>query len=419
MPIIGILYFIAYLDRNNVGFVATNLRHDIGLTAAEFGLGAGLFFIGYVLFEIPSNAGMHKWGARRWLSRILISWGILATALAAVNGAWSFYCLRFLLGAAEAGFFPAILYYFTLWFPERYRSQILGLFVLTQPVTNAIGAPLSGMILDMNGVLGLHGWQWLFLIEGLPAIILGLLVPILLTDRPASAIWLPKSERDWLLSTLEKEGRAKQVSAKGETTFLSGLKDPRFLVYAGLNFGMVFGIYGLGLWLPTIVGQMFGFKGFWARSVVSIPYFVAALAVYPWSRRAAHTGRAAWHASVSLLTGAVGLIGAGMLLKLSPVLSTMFLCAATAGIYSAIAPFLSMPSNVLAGAGAAAGLAVTNSLGNVGGFVSSYVVGLLKDWTGADQAGLYLMAGCLAITGGAVYWYARNRPEGNLLCPKF
>jgi MFS transporter, ACS family, tartrate transporter len=417
MPVIGVLYFVAYLDRNNVGFAATDLSRDIGLTASSFGLGAGLFFIGYVLLEVPSNAGMYKWGARRWLSRILISWGVFAAALAATNSTWSFYLIRFLLGAAEAGFFPAILYYFTLWFPEHYRLRILGLFVLAQPLTNAIGAPLSGSILNMNGILGLHGWQWLFIIEGLPAIILGLFVPILLTDRPASARWLPESERDWLLYTLEKEARTKQVSARGEGTFLSGLKDRRFLVYAGLNFGMVFGIYGLGLWLPTIVGAMFGLRGMGASSVISIPYVVAAMAVYPWSWRAAHTGRVAWHASVSLVTGALGLLGAGLLLRISPVLSMMFLCAAAVGIYSAIAPFLSMPSNILTGAAAAAGLAVTNSLGNLGGFLSPYIVGLLKDWTGNDRAGLLVLAACLAITGCTVYCYARNRPEGNLVRP--
>ena len=271
----------------------------------------------------------------------------------------------------------------------------------------------------MNGILGLHGWQWLFIIEGLPAIILGLFVPLLLTDRPASARWLPESERNWLLDTLEKEARTKRgLGKEGRVPSLSGLKDGRFPGLCRTEFlGMVFGICGLGLWLPTIVGAMFGLRGMGASSVISIPYVVAAMVVYPWSRRAAHTGRVAWHASVSLVTGALGLLGAGLLLRISPVLSMMFLCTAAVGIYSAIAPFLSMPSNVLTGAAAAAGLAVTNSLGNLGGFLSPYIVGLLKDWTGNDRAGLLVLAGCLAITGCTVYCYARNRPEGNLIRP--
>jgi MFS transporter, ACS family, tartrate transporter len=331
-----------------------------------------------------------------------------------VNSAWSFNLVRFLLGAAEAGFFPAILYYFTLWFPERERSQILGIFVLAQPLANAIGAPVSGFVLNMDGILGLHGWQWLFIVEGLPAIILGILAPVLLTDRPDSAAWLPKNERKWLLDTLADEVRLKQGESARDGTFLSGLKDRRFLVYAALNFGMVCGIYGLGLWLPTIVKAMSGFNSLGTGLLVSLPYIVAALVVYPWSRRAARTGRVAWHASVSMLVATIGLLGAGLLLKVSPILSMVFLCLAAAGIFSAIAPFLSMPSNLVTGAAAAAGLAVTNSLGNVGGFVSPYVVGLLNDWTGGDRAGLLFLAGCLAITGFTVYAYARNRPEGNL-----
>ena len=412
IPVIMLLYFVAYLDRSNVGFAAAGLRRDAGLSASGFGFGAGLFFIGYFLLEVPSNAGMHRYGARRWMARILVSWGICATALALVRGPRTFDLIRFLLGAAEAGFSPAVLYYFTLWFPERERSRALGMFVLTQPIANAIGAPVSGLLLTMDGVLGLHGWQWLFIIEGLPAIVLGLLAPLLLTDRPSSAAWLPADERAWLTRTLERETRG--ADGDREPGFLAGLRDRRFLVYASLNFGLVCGVYGLSVWLPTIVHALAGSTSLGTGLLVLIPYTVAAVATFLWSRRAARTGRIAWHASVGLAAASAGLAGAGLSLAVSPALSMMLLCVAASGVYASIAPLLSMPSAVLAGAGAAAGLAVMNSIGNLGGFVSPYAVGLLKDWTGGDRAGLLFLSACLAVTSACIHAYARDRPEGRL-----
>ena len=411
LPVVLLLYFVAYLDRNNVGFAATGLRHDVKLSAAAFGFGAGLFFIGYFLFEIPSNAFMHRFGARRWIARIMISWGVCATALALVRNAWSFDLVRFLLGAAEAGFSPAILYYFTLWFPERERAKALGLFVLAQPVANAIGAPISGLLLTLDGRLGLHGWQWLFIAEGLPAIVLGLLAPLLLTDRPASAAWLPDDEREWLTTTLQAEAAAKGTSEGG---YLAGLKDSRFAVYAALNFGLVCGVYGLSVWLPTIVRTLAGSTALGTGFLVLIPYTVAALFTYGWSRRAARTGLIAGHASVSLLAASLGLLGAGLTLAISPVVSMAFLCVAAAGRSGASAPLLARPAAVLTGAGAAAGLALMNAVGNLGGFVAPYAVGLLKDWSGENRPGLLLLAACLAITGVGVYAYANRRPEGRL-----
>ena len=410
MPLIVLLYFIAYLDRNNVGFAKLGMQGDVGLTEAAYGLGAGIFFLGYALLEIPSNGGMYRYGARKWIARILISWGIFATAMFLVNGEATFYVIRFLLGAAEAGFFPAILFYLTLWFPAAQRVTVLGIFILAQPISNALGAPVSGMLLGLEGVAGLHGWQWLYIIEGIPAIVLGIITPFVMTDRPEHAKWLKPEERQWLASTMNAELAHKQKA--GNHNFLAGLKDPRTIAYSALYFGLVCGIYGLGLWLPTIVKALGTFDSTQVGFIVFIPYAIAAVFVYFWSKRSDRTGNRAWHASMSMVLAAVGLLGAGFLLPVNAVLAMVFLTLAAMGIYSAIAPFLAMPSAALTGAAAAAGLAMVNSLGNLGGFVAPYIVGILKDATGSSQTGLVFLAACLAVTAIATYLYARKRPEG-------
>ncbi|MDQ6752068.1 MAG: MFS transporter [Actinomycetota bacterium] len=410
MPLIVLLYFVAYLDRNNVGFAKLGMQNDIGLTAAAYGLGAGIFFLGYAVLEIPSNGGMYKFGARKWIARILISWGIFAAAMALVNGEATFYSIRFLLGAAEAGFFPAVLFYLTLWFPAAQRVTVLGIFILAQPISNALGAPVSGLLLNLEGTAGLHGWQWLYILEGIPAVLLGLLTPFLLTDRPSDAKWLKADERQWLTVTMDNELAAKERA--GNHSFLAGLKDKRTLAYSALYFGLVCGIYGLGLWLPTIVNSMGKFNTTEVGFIVLVPYAIAAVSVYFWSKRSDRTGNRSWHASISMVLAAVGLLGSGFLLPVNAVLAMVFLTISAMGIYSAIAPFLAMPSAALTGAAAASGLAMVNSLGNLGGFVAPYAVGLLKDATGNNQSGLVFLAACLAITALATYLYARRRPEG-------
>lgn len=411
MPLIVLLYFVAYLDRNNVGFAKLTMSEDIGLNSAAYGLGAGIFFLGYALLEVPSNAGMYRFGARKWLARILITWGLFATAMCLVNGESTYYIVRFLLGAAEAGFFPAILFYLTLWFPAAQRVTVLGIFILAQPVSNALGAPVSGLLLQLDGVMGLQGWQWLYIIEGIPAILLGVLTPLLMTDRPRDAKWLETDERNWLAATMDAELAAKSQS--GKHSFLAGLKDKRTLVYSALYFGLVCGIYGLGLWMPTIVAALGKFSTAEVGFIVFIPYAVAAVFVYFWSKRADRTGKRAWHSAVSMVLAGVGLLAAGYLLPVNPVLAMIGLTVSAMGIYGAIAPFLSMPSAALTGAAAASGLALVNSLGNLGGFISPYAVGLLKDATGSNQSGLLFLSLCLFLTAAATYLYARKRPEGD------
>ena len=412
LPVIAVMYFVAFLDRNNVGFAKLSMSEDIGLTEAAFGFGAGVFFLGYALFEVPSNGGMVRFGARKWIARILISWGILATAMALTQGPASFSVLRFLLGAAEAGFFPAIIFYLTLWFPQKVRVTVLGTFILAQPISNAIGAPLSGAILSMPELLGLHDWQWLFILEGVPAIILGILAPRLLTDRPAEATWLTAAQRDWLATTIERENA--QVTASGGHRFIDGLKDRRVWAYAGLNFGMVCGIYGFGLWLPTIVQSLGAYSTLEVGLLSAIPYGVAAFFLYYWARRSDRTGLRALHAAASMVLAAVGLLGAGLLSGVSPVLALVFLTIAAMGIYSATAPLLSMPSSVFVGAAAAAGIGLVNAVGNVGGFVAPYAVGLINEATGTSSASLVFLSACLVVTAIATALYAGRRPEGRL-----
>ncbi|SDL25882.1 MFS transporter, ACS family, tartrate transporter [Arthrobacter sp. ov407] len=412
MPLVVLLYFIAYLDRNNVGFAKLTMSEDIGLSASAYGLGAGIFFLGYALLEIPSNAGMYRFGARKWIARILISWGIFATAMCLVNGATSFYIVRFLLGAAEAGFFPAILFYLTLWFPSAQRVTVLGIFILAQPVSNALGAPVSGLLLQMDGIWGLQGWQWLYIIEGVPAIILGILTPFLMTDRPSQAHWLADDEREWLTRTMDDELARHQ---KGRSHhFLAGLKDPRTIAYSALYFGLVCGIYGLGLWMPTIVAALGDFSTSQVGFIVAIPYTIAAVFVYFWGKRSDRTGNRVLHATVSMVMAAIGLLAAGYLVEVNAILALVALTLAAMGIYSAIAPFLAMPSTALVGAAAAAGLAMVNSLGNLGGFVAPYAVGLFNDATGDNRSGLVFLSACLGITAVATYLYARKRPEGHV-----
>ncbi len=412
VPLMVWLYFIAFLDRNNVGFAKLTMSEDIGLSATAYGLGAGIFFIGYAIFEIPSNAGMHRFGARKWIARILVTWGIFATAMAAVQGETSFYIIRFLLGAAEAGFFPAVILYLTYWFPSAQRVAVLGLFILAQPLANALGAPVSGLLLRMEGIWGLHGWQWMYIIEGLPAVLMGFVVLVAVTDRPKDAMWLAPEERQWLQATMDAEDAAK--TAAGSHSFVAGLKDRRSLVFAALYFGLVMGIYGLSLWLPSIVEAMGDLSTTQIGFIVPIPYICAAAFVFFWSRHSDRTGERVGHATFSMVLAAAGLLASGVLLEVSPVWAMVALCFAAMGTFSAISPFWELPSAVLGGAAAASGIALINSLGNLGGFAAPYAVGALVDRTGDAKAGLLLLAGVLAVTAVATFLYGRSAHAGRV-----
>jgi ACS family tartrate transporter-like MFS transporter len=411
LPLMTVLYLISYVDRTNVGFAKAGLARDVGITDAAYGLAAGIFFLGYVLFEAPSNAGMLRFGARKWLPLIVISWGVFATAMALITDATSFNVLRFLLGAAEAGFAPAALFYFTLWFPVAQRLVVIGIFTLASPLANALGAVTSGLVLNLDGVGGLHGWQWLFIVEGVPPIALGIVAGLLLTNRPAHATWLRPEERAWLVQTMHAEHAEK--SSQSKHPFLAGLKNRTAWIYGVIFAGAGCGLYGLLLWLPVIVDALGRFSHTELGLVVAIPYLVSVPCVYFWAKRAERTGRPAWHSSVSLAVAAVGLLGAALLLEVSPVFAFVSLCVAAGGLNATLAPLLSMPAGLFAGAASAASLTVVVSVAAVGGFVAPYVVGLITEATGSHQVGLLFLAACVVVTTPAPYLYARHRPEGD------
>lgn len=406
LPFLLLLYFINYLDRNNVGFAQLQMRDDVGLTATAYGFGAGIFFLSYFLFEVPSNAGMHRFGARIWLGRILVSWGVVAACMVFVQSATSYAVLRFLLGAAEAGFFPGVILYLTLWFPARVRVGVVGLFVLAQPLSNGLGAPLSGWLLGLDGLLGLAGWQWMFVLEGVPAIVLGVVTFAVLPDSPSGARWLPEDERRWLQASLEQEESAKE--SRHGSGFLSGLRDPKVLGFATVYFALCFGVYGLSLWLPTIVDGFGGLTGFQVGMLVLIPYAVATVAVWLWSRDSDRRGERVLHTAVPMAVGGVGLVVSAFTLSVSPVIALISICVVAAGMYSAISPFWGLPAGAFSSGAAAAGIAAVNSLGCLAGFVAPYAVGALNDRTGDARSGLILLA-CVLVAG-AVFcvWYCRR-----------
>lgn len=414
LPLIVFLYFLAYLDRTNVGFAKLAMSQDIGLSEAAYGLGAGIFFIGYAIFEIPSNAGMVRFGARKWIARILVTWGFFAAIMAVVQNETTFYVIRFLLGAAEAGFFPAIILYLTLWFPARQRVTVLGLFVLALPISSALGAPFSALLLKMDGFLGLAGWQWLYIIQGVPPMLMAIVALKVLTDYPKDAKWLTVEERTWLQNTMDAEDAAKSESSGHKHSFMAGLKDPRALVFSALYFGLAAGLYGLALWLPTIVKAMGHLSTTTIGFIVPIPYVCAAFFVYYWSRHSDRTGERVLHTSGALLMAAIGMAASAFLLATSPALALVGLCFAAMGVFAAMCPFWELPAAALAGAAAASGIALINSLGNLGGFVAPYAVGILKDMTGSSKAGLLLLATLLFLSAAGTFLYGRKVHAGRV-----
>jgi len=410
VPLMILLYFLAFLDRNNMAYAAMALKDSIGLSASAFGFASGIFFIGYFIFEIPSNAGTIKFGPRIWFTRILITWGIFATLLGFVRTPTELYICRFMLGVCEAGFFPSVVYYFTVFFPQQYRTKILGMFIIVQPLSNAIGSPISGAILSIdNGWFGLQAWQLMFIIEGVPPILIGLLIPFILKNSPNEVGYLDVEEKAWLMSNSD---RTKSGSKIKLADFFTGMKNKKYLIYALLNFGMVCGIYGFGMWLPSIITSISGDNIFKVSLLTLIPYGLAALLVYPWSLWASKTKKIGLFAGISMVVAACGLVGAVIFFQYNILVSLSFLCIASIGIYTAVPPFLSMPANISSGAAAAAGLAVVSCIGNIGGFVAPYAVGVLNDMTSSKTPGLIFLSLCLLVTGLICMLYCAKQREG-------
>jgi ACS family tartrate transporter-like MFS transporter len=389
VPILTLALVFNYIDRTSVGFAALTMNADLGLTATEFGWGAGILFAGYCLFEVPSGLIQYRVGARRWLGRIMITWGLAAAATALATGPQSFYVIRFLLGVAEAGFFPGTVFYLACWFPAEYRTRVLAWLGLGVPISSLIGAPVSGLLLQMNGFLGLSGWQWMFIVEGLPVCLLGMATLLMLVDEPAQAHWLTHEERNAITTMLAEEQRD-----RAQSNLWSALKDPRVLVLAAICFSFTLGSYGVGIWLPLILKGK-GLSTLTIGFVAAVPYLVTTAAMLLWARRVDRSGRKIANLAAACALGMIGLGLSIIFHSLVPGLIAMTL--AIVGTVCARTIFWTIPVRFLTGTAAAGGLAFTNSVGAFGGFVGPFMVGWLKDSTGSFSAGLLGMTVVLAI----------------------
>ncbi len=395
IPFLGLLYFAAFIDRVNVGFAAAQMNRDLGLSAYVYGLGAGIFFIGYSLFEVPSNLILHRVGGRRWLARIMLTWAVVAGAMALVKGATGFYVLRFLLGVAEAGFFPGVVYYLTCWVPAARRARLMGAFMTAVPISTALGGPLSSALLHLDGTLGLAGWQWLFLIETIPSLVLGVVTLVYLPDTPAEARWLTVEERRWLTTKLEAEKCA--CSGDRPVTVAGALLSSRVLALSLCYFGVVLGLYGVILWVPQILVHA-GIASSNVGTAVAIPYAVAAIAMVWWSRRSDRLQERVRHIAIASAVAFLGLAGCAAL-EDSPLLSVAAISIGAAGTLAIVPIFWTLPASMLSGAAAAGAIALINAIGNVGGFAGPFVIGWIKDATGSFTWGLLAVAGGVLLTG--------------------
>jgi ACS family tartrate transporter-like MFS transporter len=410
LPLLVLLYLVNYLDRVNVGFAALTMNADLGLSSAAYGLGAGLFFIGYFFFEVPSNVVLHKVGARLWIARIMITWGLVASATAFVQGELSFYAVRVLLGIAEAGFFPGVLLYLTYWFPRPERARIVALTFLAVPLSSVIGSPLSTLLIQHgDGLLGFDaGWRFMFFVEGLPALLLGVAVLFLLPDRPTKARWLTPAEATALEEHLAAED-AREVGR--EVPMREALTDPRVLALSVVYFGIVFGLYVLAFFLPQVIEgfqEQFGttFSLLEVGLVTAVPYAFAAAAMVLWARHSDRTGERAGHVAIAAFVGAVAIAAA--LYMNSPLAVMVCITVCAMGVYAAIPVFWQLPTRLLTGVGAAAGIALINSFGNLSGFLGPYLTGWLEDLTGSFRTGLWVVAVLMVVAGVVAL---RSRPE--------
>jgi ACS family tartrate transporter-like MFS transporter len=387
VPFLIVCFFVAYLDRVNVSFAALTMNRDLGLTASQYGKGAGIFFIAYFLFEVPSNLLLERYGARKWIARILLSWGLISGATAFVGGATSFYIVRVLLGIAESGFFPGIIFFLTLWFPAVYRARMIGYFMAAIPLSTVIGAPVSGLLLGLDGFMGMKGWQWLFILEAVPSVILSVVVFFYLTDRPSDASWLADDERAWLVSRLEQERRQRETIR--HYSVLQALLNPKVLALSLVYFGSVAMNYGLSFFLPQIV-KAFGMSNFQTGLVSALPYLVGLVSIVLWGRRSDRKLERRFHAAFPLLVASAGIAMSTALDD--PAMKMIALCIAGFGIFGALPVFWTLPTAFLSGAAAAGGIALINSIGNLAGFAGPYAMGWIKDSTGSYAGGLLALS---------------------------
>jgi len=409
IPFLMVCYFIAFVDRVNAGFAALQMNKDVGLSAAVFGLGGGIFFVSYFIFEVPSNLALEKVGARLWIARIMITWGVISGCMAFVVGPTSFLVLRFLLGAAEAGFFPGVILYLTYWFPAEYRARIVAVFMVAIPASSFLGSPISASLLEMEGILGLHGWQWMFILEGLPAVILGLVTLVVLQNRPVEARWLAPAQRAWLLQRLERERtRARPV---GHDISLWQVLFNKHVLAASLIYAGSSGASAcLSIWQPQII-QSFGMSNIQTGLLNSIPFGVASVIMVVWGRRSDRTGERVWHTALPLAITALSLGSVWLTDALIPTI--IILCLAVSGTYAIKGPFWALSTGWLSTTTAAAGIAQINAIGNLGGFVGTYLLGVIKQATGSYALGLLPLVVLTAI--GTILVLLLGRGERRLI----
>lgn len=406
VPFLCLLYFVNYLDRVNVGFAGpSGMKTDLGMSETAFGFASGIFFLGYLVLEVPSNLALHRFGARRWIARIMLTWGIVATAMTFVPNETVLIVLRFLLGVAEAGFFPGILLYLTFWFPQRYRARIVALFMTAVPLSTALGSTLSSLLIEYgDNVFGLSGWRFMFLVQGLPALLLAVVTWFYLTDRPEQARWLSAEERSWLAIELTAEQRS--VQRTEHWTVRRSLTHPRILGLAAIYAGIVYGLYALGFFLPTIVAgfqQQYGthYSVVQRGLITAVPYVIGAVAMVWWGRHGDRTGERRRHVALPAIIGGLAIPVALYLDNPFAAMSAVTVCAV--GVLAALPTFWALPSAFLSGAAAAGGIALINSLGNVSGFAAPYLTGWLADLTGTQRAGLWVVGASMVLAGLGVF----------------
>ena len=392
-----LLYIVAYLDRINLGFAALQMQQQLGFTDAVYGFGAGVFFAGYFLFQVPSNLVLERVGARRWIAVLMILWGIISASMALVTSVRSFYALRFLLGAAEAGFFPGVILYLKNWFPARARARTVARFMTAAPLSGVLGGPLSGALLGLHHKAGLAGWQWMFLLEGIPAIVLGAIVWAYLVDRPALAHWLSEEQREWLQQTLLAEANP---SPEPEWNALAAFRMGRIWVLALVYCGVNTVSYGVSMWLPNLIKSLGGMNNFTIGVLSAIPYVAAAITMVFVGLSSDRSGERRWHAAVPALAGAIAIGLAGGTTSLATAVALVSI--AVVGVFSMMGPFWAMPTALLSATTAAAGIALINSVGNLGGFFGPYIIGVVRTSTGQFRGGLLVVAAALAMSGALV-----------------
>ena len=388
LPFLLLLYFISWLDRANLTFAAKTMRADLGIGDAAYGFGAGIFYIGYALCEVPSNLILARVGARFWIARIMITWGLVSAGMMFVQGPTSFYTMRFLLGVAEAGFLPGIIYYLSQWFPGGERAKAVSYFMTAIPLSIAVGSPISGFLLELDGVAGLQGWQWMYLMEGLPAVILGVVVLFYLTDKPADAKWLSAEQRTWLAQRIHAEHGA--TEAKHGVTLRKVLVHPVVWKLALIMFACQTGSYGLTYWVTQVLDKSTNLSQLTVILLTAIPYIGAALGMIFLGRSSDRRNERIWHIAIPTIIGACGFIATGYMQALIPAL--IALTVAAIGDYSTRGPFWALPGKFLTGDAAAAGIGFINSFAAIGGFVGPYSIGLLLHSTGNFESGMLMLA---------------------------